>query len=339
MGEVHRLLLEHGKEAALKADLARPVVEAAAGYLSEADGEIGFFYSGWAQAALPHRRLADEAIWQVETDRISLIVQPGLRAIPGSSPVYVGVPYGSRARLILLYLQTEALRTNSREVELGTSLHAWLKRLEIPIGGKSMRDVREQAERISRCRMTFQISQGGRTGLLNQHLLDNAMFIEDGESQQSMFIETARLSETFFEQLRRHPVPIEEAAVKQIANNSVALDVYCWLAYRLHSLDVPKQVSWTTLHAQFGRGTAQMFHFKPTFRQAIDLAMSVYPDAQVGMDESGVTLKPSRPPVASRVVALRGAKTIGEDGGRNPAAKSPPPPIPSETTRSRPSGA
>lgn len=315
MGEVHRLILEHGKEAALKADLARPVVEAAAGYLSEADGEVGFFYSGWAQAALPHRRLAEDAIWQVETDRVSLIVQPGLRAVPGSSPVYVGVPYGSRARLILLYLQTEALRTNSREVELGASLHAWLKRLEIPIGGKSMRDVREQAERISRCRMTFQISQGGRTGLLNQHLLDDAMFIEDGEAQQSMFIETARLSETFFEQLRKHPVPVEEAAVKQIANNSVALDVYCWLAYRLHSLEAPWEVPWKALHAQFGRGTAQIFHFKPTFRQALELALSVYPDARVGMDERGVTLKPSRPPVAPKAVPLRIGKAVGGDRG------------------------
>lgn len=313
MGKVHRLLLEHGKEAALKTDLARPVVEAAAGYLSEADGEIGFFYSGWAQAALPHRRLADDAIWQVETDRVSLIVQPGLRAIPGSSPVYVGVPYGSRARLILLYLQTEALRTNSREVELGTSLHAWLKRLDIPIGGKSMRDVREQAERISRCRMTFQISQGGRTGLLNQHLLDNAMFVEDGEAQQSMFIETAKLSETFFDQLRKHPVPVIETAVKQIANNSVALDVYCWLAYRLHSLASPREVPWKALHAQFGRGTAQIFHFKPTFRQALELALSVYPDARVDMDERGVTLKPSRPPVAPKVVPSRIGKATGEN--------------------------
>ena len=321
MGEVHQLLLEHGKEVVLRADLARPVVEAAAGYLSEADGEIGFFYSGWAQAALPHRRLADEAIWQIETDRVSLIVQPGLRAMPGTAPVYVGVPYGSRARLILLYLQTEALRTNCREVELGTSLHAWLRRLEIPIGGKSMRDVREQAERISRCRMTFQISQGGRTGLVNQHLLDNAMFVDDGEAQQGMFIETAKLSETFFEQLRKHPVPVEEAAVKQIANNSVALDVYCWLAYRLHSLDTPRQISWKALHAQFGRGTAQIFHFRPTFRQALDLALAVYPDAQVEVDERGVVLKPSRPPVAPKTVSLQSGKASRDNERQAKAAK------------------
>ena len=81
-----------------------------------------------------------------------------------------------------------------------------------------------------------------------------------------------------------------------------------------------------------------MFHFKPTFRQALDLALSVYPDAQVGMDESGVTLKPSRPPVAPKAVPLRGLKAIGENGGRSPVAKSPPPSASPETVQSRPAG-
>ena len=107
------------------------------------------------------------------------------------------------------------------------------------------------------------------TGLVNQHLLDTAIFIEDDNAKPSQFIDTARLSETFFEQLKKHPVPIEVNAVKQIANNSVALDIYCWLAYRLHYLDAPLLVSWKALHAQFGRGTAQVFHFKPHFKQAL----------------------------------------------------------------------
>src|SRR5215203_2683971 len=187
MGEVHRLLKEEGREAALRSDIDRRVVEAAAAYLASEDIEVGFLYSGWAQAALPHKRLPDDSPWQVTTERVTLIVQPGLRAVPGSEPISVGVPYGSRARLILLYLQSEALRTNSREIELGKSLHAWLRRLGIPIGGKSMKDVRDQAERLSRCRMSFTIKQGSRTGLVNQNLLDTSMFVEDDTTQCSLF--------------------------------------------------------------------------------------------------------------------------------------------------------
>jgi hypothetical protein len=302
LAEVHSLLLTHGKEAALRSEMDRSVVEAAAAYLSSEDTDIGYFFSGWAQAALPHRRLPDDAPWQVTTDRVTLIVQPGLRPAPGGTPVSVGVPYGSRARLILLYLQTEAVRTNSREVELGRSLHAWLRRLEIPIGGKQMASVRDQAERISRCRLSFQIKQGTRTGLVNQHILDTSMFIEDDQAQGGLFVEKASLSQSFFDELKRHPVPVEEAAVRQIANNSLALDVYCWLAYRLHSLNGPITVSWKALHGQFGRSVARLDHFKEHFRTVLVLATSVYPDAQVeeAPTGAGLILKPSRPPVAPK---------------------------------------
>ena len=304
MAEVHALIEEHGKAGALRFDVERAVVEAAASYMTTEDGEIGFLYSGWAQSALPHKRLADDAVWAVKTDYVSLVVQPGYRHGNGA-PVPVGVPYGSRARLICLYLQSEALKTNSREVELGRSLHAWLGRLDISIGGKSMAAVRDQAERISRCQMSFQIKSGNRTGLVNQHLLDTAVFVDcDDGSQGSLFLETAKLSETFFEQLKRHPVPVEEAAIKAISNNSKAIDIYCWLAYRLHALSSPAQVSWKALHAQFGTSVARLDNFRSFFRPALDLALAVYPEAKVDVHERGVTLRPSRPPVSPKVVSL-----------------------------------
>ena len=302
MAKVHKLLLSEGREAALRSDLDRSIIEAATGYLSTEDNDIGYLFSGWAQAALPHRRLADDAAWQVMTDRVTLIVQPGLRPAADGNPTPVGVPYGSRARLILLYLQTEAVRTNNREVELGRSLHAWLRRLEIPIGGKQMASVRDQAERISRCRLSFSIKQGTRTGLINQHILDTSMFIEDDAVQGGLFVEKASLSQSFFDELKKHPVPVEEAAVRQIANNSLALDVYCWLAYRLHSLNGPINITWKAVHAQFGRSVARLDHFKEHFRTVLQLAMSVYPDADVEEADSGIglILRPSKPPVSSK---------------------------------------
>ncbi len=120
MGTVHRLLEARGKAGALAADVDRRVVEAAAAYMGDEDSGVGFIYSGWAQAALPHKRLAPDAVWQITSERVKLLVEPGRRAVAPDGLEWVGVPYGSRARLILLFLQTEALRTNSREVELGS---------------------------------------------------------------------------------------------------------------------------------------------------------------------------------------------------------------------------
>lgn len=310
MGTVHELLKAKGKQAALEAGVDRSVVEAATSYLSDEDATLGFAYSGWAQCALPHKRQPDEATWSLIGDRVHLVVEPGRRPIQAGSPemMSVGVPFGAHARLILFFLQTEALRTGSREVELGGSLREWLGRMNVSVGGKTGRLIREQAERISRCRLTFHLIGAKNTqALVNQNIVDRALFIEeDTEIRQGrLSLETAKLSEGFFEQLKRHPVPIEEAAIKAISNNSQAMDCYLWLAYRLHALSSNRLVTWAALKGQFGGGVKELFHFKPAFLKSLSLAMAVYPAASVEAVPEGLILKPSRPPVAPKVISVR----------------------------------
>jgi hypothetical protein len=307
LGTVHDLIETKGRQAALGFELDRRIVDTAAAYMADEENGIGFVYSGWAQAALPHRRLRDDQTWQITSDRVKLLLEPGRKTVENGDPIWVGVPYGSRARLIMLYLQTEALRTNSREIELGKSLRDWLTRLGIPIGGKSLKDVREQAERISRCRLTFHVQTGERTGLVNQNIVDTAMFVGDSSAGQgSLFLETAKLSESFYEQLRKHPVPLEESAIRAINNNSMAIDLYCWLAYRLHVLTAPRSVTWKALMGQFGAAYKEQFHFKPRFLENLSLALAVYRDAKVEIEERGLILRPSRPPVAPKQVQVQG---------------------------------
>ena len=308
MGTIHELLETRGKHGAIQAGVDRGVVEAASLYMSDEDSSLGFAFSGWAQCALPHRRLADDARWEIAGERVRLVVEPGLRPTTDDGPMeHVGVPYGSIARLILLFLQTEALRKNTREVELGSSLRQWLTRIGASIGGSNARAVRDQAERISRCRLTFHIQGSGKVGLVNQSLVDRALFIETASmiKQGRLSLETAKLSEGFFEQLKKHPVPLEEAAIKAISNNPAALDAYLWLAYRLHVLSSDKLITWKALKAQFGTGYKELFHFKPRFTQALALATAVYPAAKIEILDEGVVLKPSRPPVAPKIYSQR----------------------------------
>lgn len=307
MAEVHDLIEEGGKQRAILAGLDRSMVEVAVNYLGDEDTGLGFAYSGWAQCALPHKKLADDAHWGITSDKVRLVVEPGRRTLDGSENLeWVGVPYGSHARLILLYLQTEALRTGSREVELGRSLREWLGKLGISVGGMTGKSVRDQAERISRCRLTFHLSGTSGSGLVNQNIVDRALFIEEGgEKQGRLSLETAKLSEGFFEQLKKHPVPLEEAAIKALSNNAPALDAYLWLAYRLHALKCDRLVTWTALKGQFGTGFSRLAQFKFKFQGTLQLATAVYPAAKIEVTPAGVVLKPSRPPVMPRIVAVR----------------------------------
>jgi hypothetical protein len=307
MGTVHDLLGAKGKQGALEAGLDRGVVEAASLYMGDENSALNFVYSGWAQCALPHRRLADDQPWELTVEKIRLVVEPGRRPKGGDGPLeFLGVPFGSHARLILLYLQTEALRTGSREVELGRSLRDWLGRIGVSVGGRTGKLVKDQAERISRCRLTFHIQGGKGAGLINQSIVDRALFIEDeSEGQSRLSLETAKLSEGFFEQLRKHPIPLEEAAIKAINNNPAALDCYIWLAYRLHVLTAPKLVTWKALKGEFGTAYREAYHFKNKWTQTLAMACAVYPDAKVDVVDEGIILKPSRPPVTPRLIAIR----------------------------------
>jgi len=310
MGSIHSLLEEKGKLGAIRAGANRNVVEVAAAYLSDEDSGLGFAYSGWAQCALPHKRLANDAPWGIVSEKVKLMVEPGRRQIVAADDSqtfeFVGVPFGSHARLILLYLQTEALRTGRREVELGGSMRSWLAKVGIPAGGMTGRSVRDQAERISRCKLTFDITTGTRaSGLVQQTIVDKALFIEaeNGSRQAKLSLETAKLSEGFFEQLQKHPVPLEEAGIKALSNNAPALDVYLWLAYRLHALKHDRLVTWPALKSQFGTGFSKLYHFKNKFPGTISLAQAVYPHARLEVTDQGGLLKPSRPPVAPRLIS------------------------------------
>ena len=171
MGEVHQLILREGLESARsRADTRaeRQAVEAAGMILAEEVSRLGITHAGFAMTSLPHKRI-EGPLWRRQGHRTTLLVESDRTGKGG----WVGVPYGSMARLILLYLQTEAVRSNDPEVELGRSMHAWLSRMGIPAGGKNYKLVGEQARRISACRLTF------LTEIPGAELRQNGAFVQN----------------------------------------------------------------------------------------------------------------------------------------------------------------
>jgi len=309
MGTVHDLVDEHGKRTAIeRVRTRRPelITEVAAATMLDEDmGEFStIIYSGWCHAGLPHRRIASDADWQIKTDHVTLVVEPGKLVKDDGTYHFVGVPYGANSRLILYYLMDKAIVTGNRTVELGRSLNAFLERLGLSQGGKTNASVREQIERISRCKLTFHLKKGMLRGVSNQAIVENAAFFEaesDDERQQSLFTDTLRLSEGFYQQLQRHAVRLDERAIRKIHNNSRALDVYSWLAFRLHHLGEPTFISWSALRPQFAAGIKWASNFTPVMRDDLLLALSVYEHAKVDIAERGVTLHPSPPPIPQRL--------------------------------------
>jgi hypothetical protein len=78
----------------------------------------------------------------------------------------------------------------------------------------------------------------------------------------------------------------------------MVIDIYIWLAYRLHALKDDVEVSWLSLNAQFGAGYGRLRDFRTGFLHGLELALAVYPEARVSVEERGVVLRPSRPAIA-----------------------------------------
>lgn len=303
--DIHHLVLIHGREAAreMVPVKQRQLVDIAAEVMADETQAIGISYAGFCLTSLPHKRLADDAVWQKKGHRVTLLIEPGHMMKRGQTkPVLHGVPYGARARMILLFLQTQAVRTGSREVELGRSMSAWMGRMGIAWGGETAKAMREQGARISACSLKFFWEGEAEAGWARGAIVSSGLRFSatDAGDQSRLWEERVTLDETFHRALCDHPVPLQEAAIRELRDRSMSLDLYVWMAWRMHILQKLTPISWPALHAQFGSGFREIRHFRPRFIESLSAAVAAYPQAKVDVSGAGITLHPSRPPIAKR---------------------------------------
>jgi hypothetical protein len=293
MGNLHLRLEQHGQQALLLEapdKTSRKLIEIATGVLADEGDDRVFTHPVLCLTILPHRARPEREIWKRVNGPYTLMVQP----TADHDGTYHGVPHGSKARLILLYLQTEAVKTNSRNIELGTSMRRWLRSMGVTITGPNYQEVRRQAQKIERALVSFTFAGEGATVSWQDTIIRGSF-----ERPCSDEVRTVELSESFFKSITERPVPVCEAAIRLLGERCMALDLYLWLAYRLHSLQRPTMVSWVSLHSQFGAATKLLKHFKPHFAREIEAALAAYPDARVDLTEDGVRLHPSPSPTGS----------------------------------------
>ena len=64
------------------------------------------------------------------------------------------------------------------------------------------------------------------------------------------------LGEDFFNEIIRHPVPLDMNTLKALKRCALGLDLYLWLTYRTFALTRPLRLSWKHL-CQFGADPAK----------------------------------------------------------------------------------
>lgn len=314
MGEVHDQLKLFGPERVIelaeKEGAPRAQIEsirAAASLIHPpGDHDLNFLHSGLCQTALPHSRPANNAQpWTRRSGALKLIVTPGVASNEKTGEAeYIGVPYGARARLIMIYLQTEGVR--SRFVPLGKSMSAWIRSLGLQVSGGrrgTISSVKEQVTRIANCGLKFEWEaerDGGRLhGMVKTEIVRGLSLWAERPGRQT-WPEEVELSREFHEHLQAHAVPLDRRAIAHLAGTSLGLDLYTMFAYRLPKLDRPLFLTWGELMNQLGSEITTTTNFGKKVRQALPHVTAVYPGARIDPQSKGLMLRPSAPAVSGK---------------------------------------
>jgi Plasmid encoded RepA protein len=274
--------------------------------------DLTFHHTVTCQCALPSARPDPSLLtWERRQGRATLLVEAGKVIDPKSGQfIQMPLPYGPKARLLLMHLNSEAVRRQSPVIPVEDSMTAFFRRL---MGrtqdGRQAKMLKAQLSSLAAATFRMGISQGDDRALQVNTQVVTAfdLWLTRDQNQRVLWPVTLRLSSDYFESLNRFAVPLDERAIAALAHSAVALDIYCWLAQRLHRIPEgrPQFIPWPALQEQFGQGYAHIRQFRAFFLKLLVQVKAAYPEAIFDADQRGMRLWTSSPPVKKRMVVVQ----------------------------------
>jgi hypothetical protein len=263
-----------------------------------------FQHSVLCQAFLPYQNLGDEVtLWERTQGNASLYIQCLKKKHPETNEfITLGIPYGTRARLILAYINSQAVITQNPKVDVGDTMTAFIHKIGIESTGRNIADVKNQLARIaaSVLSLTYKVSDNRTLNADFKLIRDYDLWFPKDDKQRIIWSSEIELSQDYFQSLAEHAIPLDERALAALSNNPMKLDVYAWLAQRLHRVPAgkPQFITWQAMKEQFGMGYGRMIDFKIHFREVLKSVKLVYPDANVAeIKDRGFQLHNSLSPI------------------------------------------
>ena len=227
-----------------------------------------------------------------------------------------GLPFGNLSRLLLAWVCTEAVRTQSRELFLGPSLSGFMRRLDMaPIGGGSRGErtrLCNQMKRLFNAHIQLAYEDKQVSASVNSPIASQTRFWWNerrpgGRLEWGSQIE---LGEKFFHEIIRHPVPLDLNILKALKRSSLGIDFYLWLTYRTFTLNRPLRLSWASLYGQFVVNPAQAGEnrtvqaFRADCLRELKKIKMAWPGLNYTTAKGVLILSPSKPAIVPMRVQL-----------------------------------
>ena len=113
-----------------------------------------------------------------------------------------------------------------------------------------------------------------------------------------------RLGEDLFNEIIRHPVPIDINILTALKRCALGLDLYLWLTYRTFTLKRPLQITWKQVYRQFGLHPSKasdkrtIQNFRPPALRELKKIKLAWPGLNYTTAPGVLILHPSTPSIA-----------------------------------------
>lgn len=226
--------------------------------------------------------------------------------------IQFGLPYGPRARLLILWMTTTARQTGNRWLEIGR-IDDWLESCGITPHPDSAAMVKDQLIRLAFTIFTMSLKVDGAKSMsfFNQDkLIDSAVFSSEdiphyleGNLAKVRFPLGIQLSQQAYTKFTGNDViPISTEALRKISSNAMAIDLFVYFSYRLPLLSPGESelLTWQKLSNQFGNKEPKS-RFRQVFDPSIERALNAYQGANVSITDEGLVLRYSDPAESSKM--------------------------------------
>jgi hypothetical protein len=257
----------------------------------EEAGALGFMSRLLIMVNLPYRDPGkDQKTWWRKNGDVSIDVNSGTK-----EGVPIGLPYGTYPRLILAYLATQAVKTQSPEIYLGKSFGTFLRALDIKYGGKQYKQLQMQLKRTLGASFAWTYETEKRWSRLNVQVTSFSELWWDTKTpdQGSLWESYIRLNLEFFNEITRNAVPLDLRILATLKNSPLGLDLYMFIAWRTFKLEKPAVISWKSLQEQLGGQYSNTYDFSKKCRFHINRIKAIRPDLNVTFINGRLCLKPS----------------------------------------------
>ena len=267
--------------------------------------KIGYHHGIMMQCFLPQKQVAKRRHIAVH-GRASLVIESGILANPEKPHEYIecGLPYGSRARLIIPYINSYAVIRKTREIDLGQSLRRFMEKIGSPITGYNGKKVTEQIQSLAAAQFTLgEWSEDSATTKYGRFAEEVSFWIERDPEQQVLWTPTMSLSQRYYDALRDRHVPIDMNHLVKLTRSERRMDLYSWLSYRLPALHKGKvlRVSLRDLQPIFAPDIRSPKRFKQKLGEDLEAIARIYPGFRVEITGDLVTLEKSAPPIPRKI--------------------------------------